>query len=256
MPSVTFIFHDYLREMLKKKHRSEYSLQYDSVRKASIKDVIESLGIPHPIIGKLTVNGREIDFNYILQHRDIVEASPLTAPANPFIPTTLRPETLDRISFVVDVNVGKLALFLRMLGFDTVYDIGFRHGKLADIAASEKRILLTRDTSLLKRKIVIHGYLLREQNPMGQLIEVIHLYDLGSMIKPLSRCIPCNGRLVPVDKETVLERLEPLTRKYYESFHLCEQCNRIYWPGSHQEQIVLFVRRVLKAVNQDALSGD
>ena len=256
MPSVTFIFHDYLREMLKKKHRSEYSLQYDSVRKASIKDVIESLGIPHPIIGKLTVNGREIDFNYILQHRDIVEASPLTAPANPFIPTILRPETLDRISFVVDVNVGKLALFLRMLGFDTVYDIGFRDGKLADIAASEKRILLTRDTSLLKRKIVIHGYLLRKQNPIAQLIEVIHLYDLGSMIKPLSRCIPCNGRLVPVDKETVLERLEPLTRKYYESFHLCEQCNRIYWPGSHQEQIVLFVRRVLKAVNQDALSGD
>ncbi len=256
MPSVTFIFHDYLREMLKKKHRSEYSLQYDSVRKASIKDVIESLGIPHPIIGKLTVNGREIDFNYILQHRDIVEASPLTPPVNPFIPTILRPETLDRISFVVDVNVGKLALFLRMLGFDTVYDIGFRDGKLADIAASEKRILLTRDTSLLKRKIVIHGYLLREQNPMGQLIEVIHLYDLGSMIKPLSRCIPCNGRLVPVDKETVLERLEPLTRKYYESFHLCEQCNRIYWPGSHQEQIMLFVRRALKAVNQDALSGD
>ena len=256
MPSVTFIFHDYLREMLKKKHRSEYSLQYDSVRKASVKDVIESLGIPHPIIGKLTVKGREIDFNYILQHRDIVEASPLTAPANPFIPTILRPETLDRISFVVDVNVGKLALFLRMLGFDTVYDIGFRDGKLADIAATEKRILLTRDTSLLKRKIVIHGYLLREQNPIAQLIEVIHLYDLGSMIKPLSRCIPCNGCLVPVDKETVLERLEPLTRKYYESFHLCEQCNRIYWPGSHQEKIVLFVRRVLKAVNQDALSGD
>ena len=256
MYSVTFIFHDYLREMLKKKHRSEYSLQYDSARKASVKDVIESLGIPHPIIGKLTVKGREIDFNYILQHRDIVEASPLTPPVNPFIPTILRPETLDRISFVVDVNVGKLALFLRMLGFDTVYDIGFRDGKLADIAASEKRILLTRDTSLLKRKIVIHGYLLREQNPIAQLIEVIHLYDLGNMIKPLSRCIPCNGCLVPVDKETVLERLEPLTRKYYESFHICEQCNRIYWPGSHQEKIVLFIRRVLKTVNQDALSGD
>ena len=74
-----------------------------------------------------------------------MEASPLTPPVNPFIPTILRPETLDRISFVVDVNVGKLALFLRMLGFDTVYDIGFRDGKLADIAASEKRILLTRD---------------------------------------------------------------------------------------------------------------
>ena len=256
MTSVTFIFHGYLNEMLRKKHDYGSSFLHDFDRKASVKDVIESLGVPHPVIGKLTVNSRETGFDYILQHRDVVEATPLTAPVNPLISSILRPETLDRIAFVVHVNAGKLALFLRMLGFDTVYGSNLRNGKLADIAASEKRILLTRDTSLLKRKIVIHGYLLREQDPVRQLIEVIRLYDLRSMIKQLSRCIPCNGRLVPVDKEAVLDRLEPLTRKYYESFHTCEQCGRIYWAGSHQEKIVAFIRRVLKAADQDDSSGN
>jgi uncharacterized protein with PIN domain len=256
MTAVTFIFHGYLNEMLRKKHEYGSSLLHDFDRKASIKDVIESLGIPHPVIGKLTVNGQETGFDYILQHRDIVEATPLTAPVNPLISSTLRPEALDRVAFVVDVNAGKLALFLRMLGFDTVYGSDLRDRKLADIAASEKRILLTRDTSLLKRKIVMHGYLLREQNPERQLIEVIRLYDLRSMIKPLSRCIPCNGRLVPVDKEAVLDRLEPLTRKYYESFHACEQCGRLYWAGSHQEKIMHFVRKILKAADMDDPSGN
>ena len=135
---------------------------------------------------------------------DVVEASPLTPPVDPRVPSLLRPEPLDRFAFVVDINVGKLALYLRTLGFDTVYDSDTRDFQLAAIAQTQKRILLT----------------------------------LSSRIKPLSRCIPCNGILVPVSKETILDRLEPLTRKYYESFQICRQCKRIYWPGSHQERIL------------------
>ena len=251
MTTVTFIFHNYFRHMIKKKFGAESSYLYHSDRKASIKDVIESLGIPHPVIGKLIVNGSDVGFDYILCHNDIVEASPLTAPVDPFVPTTLRPEGLDRIAFAVDVNVGKLALHLRTLGFDTLYKRDSRDVELADIAHSQKRILLTRDTSLLKRKIVMHGYLLRAQNSTRQLIEVMRLYDLRSRIKPLSRCIPCNGLLVPVSKEDILDRLEPLTKKYYDSFHICEHCHKIYWPGSHQERIGVFVRKVLAALDQN-----
>jgi uncharacterized protein with PIN domain len=251
MTAVTFIFHNYLREMLKKEHGTQPSFLHHFDRNASIKDVIESFGVPHPVVGKLTVNGTEVGFDYILRDKDIVEASPLTPPVNPFIPTILRPEALGSIAFVVDVNVGKLALHLRALGFDTVYESDTKDGKLAGIAYSQKRILLTRDTSLLKRKIVMHGYLLRSQNPTMQLIEVVHLYDLSNKIEPLSRCIPCNGLLVPVSKETILDRLEPLTKKYYESFHICEQCDKIYWPGSHQEKLVAFIQEVLEAVRQD-----
>jgi uncharacterized protein with PIN domain len=251
MPVVTFIFQNYLSEMLKKKELYGSSFLHHFDRKASIKDVIESLGVPHPLIGKLTVNGAEVGFDYILRDKDIVEATPLTPPVNPLISDILRPDPLDRIAFVVDVNVGKLAMHLRTLGFDTVYENATRDGKLAGIAYAQKRILLTRDVSLLKRKIVMHGYLLRTQDPTRQLIEVVRLYDLSSKIKPLSRCIPCNGLLVPISKETILERLEPLTRKYYESFHICEKCKKIYWPGSHQEKIVAFIQKVLTAVRQN-----
>jgi uncharacterized protein with PIN domain len=251
MAAVTFIFRNYLREMLKKDAGSESSFLYHLDRKASVKDVIEALGVPHPVIAKLAVNGTEVGFDYILRDKDIVEAVPLTPPVNPFSPTILRPEALDRIAFVADVNVGKLALHLRALGFDTLYGSDTGDGKLAGTASAQKRILLTRDRSLLKRKIVIHGYLLRAQDPTRQLIEVVRLYDLGTRIKPLSRCIPCNGLLVPVSKETILHRLEPLTRKYYESFHMCGKCGKIYWPGSHQEKIAAFIQEVLKAAGQD-----
>jgi len=237
--------------MLTKERSKHPSFLHDFDRKASLKDVIESLGIPHPVIDKLTVNSAEVGFNYILRDKDIVEATPLTPPVNPFVPTILRPEALDRIAFAVDVNVGKLALHLRSLGFDTVYGSNTGDDKLAAIAYSQKRILLTRDATLLKRKIIMHGYLPRTQDSTRQLIEVVRLYDLSRKIKPLSRCIPCNGLLVPVSKETILDRLEPLTRKYYESFHICQECKKIYWPGTHQKKIISFIRDILKAVRQD-----
>ena len=251
MTTVTFIFHDYLRQLLKKELRTASPFSHHFDRRASIKDVIESLGIPHPIVGSLTVNEREVGFDYILLDNDTVEVDSLTPPANPFIPTILRPKALKKIAFVVDVNAGRLALLLRMLGFDTVYGNDIRNGRLAEIAQSQNRILLTRDRTLLKRKNIIHGYLLREQDPTRQLVEVLHLYDLSSRIKPLSRCIPCNGLLVPISKEVIKDRLEPLTKKYYHSFHICEDCKKIYWAGSHQEKIYGFVDKVLESVGQD-----
>ncbi len=152
---------------------------------------------------------------------------------------------------IVDVNVGKLALLLRTLGFDTLYSNEIRNGKLAEISHAENRILLTRDTTLLKRKIIMHGYLLRAQHPNRQLIEVIRLYDLSAKIKPLSRCIPCNGLLLPIAKEAIMERLEPLTKKYYHLFHICDECEKIYWAGSHQEKIAIFIEKILAAVRQE-----
>ena len=251
MTTVSFIFHGYLKQLLKKELRTASTFLHHFERRASIKDVIESLGIPHPVIGSLSVNGQEVGFDYILLNNDTVEVNPLTPPVNPFAPTILRPEPLGEMAFIVDVNAGRLALYLRMLGFDTMYENDLRSERLAEIAHSVNRILLTRDTTLLKRKIIMHGYLLREQKPDRQLIEVVRLYDLSSRTKPLSRCIPCNGLLVPVRKEIIIDRLEPLTKKYYHSFHICEKCRKIYWPGSHQEKINSFIDDILEAVRQD-----
>lgn len=251
MTAVTFIFHNYLRKILKKEYSASPSFLHCFDRKASIKDVIESLGVPHPLIGRLTVNGREVDFDYILLDNDTVEASPLTPPVNPLVPTILRPTPLSRIAFVVDVNAGKLALLLRMLGFDTLYGSDAKNGKLAEIALNQDRILLTRDNSLLKRKIVMHGYLLQDQDPARQIIEVVRLYDLSNRIKPMSRCMPCNGLLVPISKDAIMERLEPLTRKYYHTFHICEDCEKIYWPGSHHGKIMTCIENILAGARED-----
>ena len=136
MTTVSFIFHGYFKQLLKKELRNASPFLHYFDRRASIKDVIESLGIPHPVIESLIVNGQEVGFDYILLDNDTVEVSPLTPPVNPFIPTVLRPEALEKISFAVDVNAGKLALFLRMLGFDTVYESGMRNGRLVSCQLS------------------------------------------------------------------------------------------------------------------------
>ena len=251
MTTVTFSINDNLLQLLKKKHRTGSTFSHQFERRASIKDVIESLGIPHPVIGNLTVNGREVGFDYILLDNDRVEAAPLTPPVNPLVPTKLRPEPLERIGFIVDVNAGRLALYLRMFGFDTLYGNDLRNGRLAEIAKTENRILLTRDSTLLKRKIIMHGYLLREQAPDRQLVEVMHLYDLSRMVKPLSRCIPCNGLLVLIDKNAIIGRLEPLTKKHYHTFHICEECGKIYWSGSHQLKMKEFIDGILESVRQN-----
>ena len=245
MALISFTFHDHLKKLLHHELREPVSFEHGLQRKASIKDVVESLGVPHPVIGTLTVNHREVDFDYILQDGDTVVVAPLRPPLDPFTPSVLRPVPLTRLGFVADVNVGRLALLLRMFGFDTIYENNLRDERLAAISHRENRILLSRDTTLLRRKIVMHAYLLQSQVPEEQAKEVIELYGLANQVKPLSRCIPCNGRLVPIAKEKIIDRLEPLTKKYYDSFHICEDCDKIYWPGSHQQQIVVAINRIL-----------
>ena len=227
MALISFTFHDHLKKLLHHDLREPVFFEHTLERKASIKDVVESLGVPHPVVGMLTVNGQEVDFDYILQDNDTVAVNRLQPPVDPFSPTILRPIPLTR------------------LGFDTVYENNLRNSRLAEIAHQENRILLTRDTTLLRRKIVNHGYLPYSQVPEEQAQEVIELYDLSSQAKPLSRCLPCNGILVPIDKEKIIDRLKPLTRKYYDSFHICTDCGRIYWPGSHQQKLVASIDRIL-----------
>ena len=237
MTEITLTFHGNLPELLVRRLAGSQLVRHTLERRASVKDVVESFGIPHPEIGLLTINGRQIGFDALVKDRDDIELWPLTPPCDVLTPTILRPEPLTRISFMVDINVAKLAGLLRMAGFDTQYDPDLTDGDLAETAAAAKRILLTRDRSLLKRRNVMFGHLVRAIEPRQQWLEVVRLYGLTGMLRPFSRCLRCNGRLVPVDKKTILHRLEPLTIKYYDQFHRCADCGRIYWPGSHRERM-------------------
>ncbi|NOX79827.1 MAG: hypothetical protein GXP57_01815 [Deltaproteobacteria bacterium] len=133
----------------------------------------------------------------------------------------------------MDVNVGKLARLLRMAGFDTLYDRCWKDDKLVALCCRERRILLTRDLGLLQRKQVEFGRYIRALGPSEQLLEVIGLLGLERHVVPFSRCMVCNCPLQPIAKEKINHRLQPLTRKYYNSFSRCPGCRRIYWPGSH-----------------------
>lgn len=237
MTTVTLVFHDNLKELLAHDVDEKGAVLHCFDRRASVKDVIESFGVPHPEIQWLKVNGTEVGFDNILQDNDFVEISPLTPPFNVLTATVLRPEPIKAIRFVVDVNVGKLATLLRIAGFDTAYDNDLNDIELARIAEKEQRILLTRDTHLLKRKNVLFGHLVREIQPQKQLVEVIRLFQLKTHIRPYTRCLLCNALLKPVAKQEIMHRLKPLTRKYYDTFHLCPECDKIYWPGSHRDKM-------------------
>ncbi|MBW1867151.1 MAG: Mut7-C RNAse domain-containing protein, partial [Deltaproteobacteria bacterium] len=152
--------------------------------------------------------------------------------------TRLRPHPFDTIRFVADVNVGKLAKLLLTLGFDTEYSNGFSDDTVAEIAFRNKRVVLTRDTSLLKRKKVIFAKRIRQERPKSQLKEVLEYFGLDKgPFEFLSRCTTCNRKLQPIQKQTIVHRLEPKTRKYYDTFKICPGCCRIFWQGSHYEDM-------------------
>lgn len=201
-----------------------------------MKHLAESLGVPHPEIGRVQVNGQEEALNVITQDGDHVEVYP--------IPDGYVGEP----RFVLDNHLGRLAAYLRMLGFDCLYYTDYDDEQLAEIAGREGRILLSRDRRLLMRKAVADGYCLRSLDSVEQLTEVVQRFDLSQRATPFHRCLRCNHLLEPVSKEAVLDRLEPLTKQYFDEFHICPACGQIYWKGSHYDRMQKLVERI--AVNK------
>ncbi|MBU0966188.1 MAG: Mut7-C ubiquitin/RNAse domain-containing protein [Proteobacteria bacterium] len=234
---ITVNFHGNIADLLSRKSKNGPLVSFHLDRRTSIKDLIESFGIPHPEIEEIVVDGKMVDFDYIVEDGIKIEVFPISAQSNFFKPSLLRPDPLEFHRFVVDINVAKLASKLRQLGFDTLLPRNCDDAGLAAIAGCQRRILLTRDCNLLKRKIVEFGHLVRAESPNYQLVEIIKLFDLKDKIKPYSRCFKCNGLLEAVAKEDILPFLEPLTKKYYQAFHRCLDCKKIYWSGSHREKM-------------------
>lgn len=237
MLSSAFYIHDELNDLLPPDKRGvPIFLQFNDDQ--SVKHLIESLGIPHTEIGAILVNGRQVDNSALLHDGDKVDVFPV-AQAHMNSGNNLTPR------FVVDNHLGQLARYLRMLGFDTLYRNDYRDDELARISSLENRALLTRDRRLLMRNMVQNGYWVRSKIPRQQLVEVVQRFQLCSLIFPFKHCLRCNGLLQPVSKETVLHRLEPLTRKYFDQFRICPECEQVYWQGSHYERMVGFIEQVI-----------
>ncbi len=203
----------------------------------SVKDVIESIDVPHTEVDLILANSEPVDFAYRVQNGDRISVYPTFQSLDISPVAHLRPQLLRELRFVADTHLGRLAAYLRMLGFDILYRNDYRDEDLARLSAGEKRILLTRDRGLLKRSIVVRGYCLRATDPRLQLVEVFQHFDLIGSIAPFRRCIHCNGLLQPTRKELVSDRLLPQTKRYFSEFYICPECNRIYWKGSHYRRM-------------------
>jgi len=234
---LTLRFDNILRELLHRQYRDVGEIFYPLDRRASIKDIVESLGIPHTEIGSITHESKEFSFAHIPEAGETLEVYSCPVGFDVTLPTLLRPDPFAEPVFMVDINVGKLARLLRMAGIDTWYDPELAEAELARQAAAHDRILLSRNRDLLRRKIITWGHLVRAGQPEEQLLEVISLYGLQERLAPFSRCLECNTLLLPVEKSTILHRLEPLTKKYYQRFKRCPDCDRIYWQGSHHQHM-------------------
>jgi uncharacterized protein with PIN domain len=226
-------------------------IDFPLCRRRSIKDIVESLGVPHTEVGAILWDGVPVDFHFVPDTPGEVALTPVSAPFDVTRPSRLRPNALDAIRFVVDVNVGKLAALLRILGLDVVYSPSLRDRQIAAIAEKEGRIVLTKDLMLLKRNAVVFGRFVRSVRPDDQLREVVAFFGLEGCCQPFRRCIRCNDELVAVEKADILHRLEPKTKKYYDDFKICKTCDRIYWQGSHHEAM----KRRIGVVGCNAASG-
>lgn len=217
----------------------------------TVKHLIESLGVPHTEVDVILVNGKSQDFSFRVSDGDEVGVYPDSEELNPYQLIHLKPESKSQPQFVLDGHLGKLATYLRLLGFDTLYRNDYDDLELAEISSHQQRILLTRDRGLLKRGQVIRGYYIRTKVPRKQVIEVLKRFNLIGRERRFTRCARCNGLLVPVSKAKVINQLEPKTRQFYNEFRICRGCDQIYWKGSHFDRMESQLQEMLDLAAED-----
>ena len=210
----------------------------------SVKDAIEAIGVPHTEIDLILVDGRSVRFTHRLRGGERVAVYPMFERFDISPIHRLRPKPLREPRFVADVHLGALARLLRLLGFDTRYANDLGDAQLAELTERERRILLTRDVGLLKRKAVVRGQWLRHGDPERQLEDVVEALQLRRALRPFTRCMICNGALVAVARPSVEAVVPPRAFRRYRVFRRCRGCGRVYWRGTHYQRLEALVSRL------------
>jgi len=241
---ISFRFYAELNDFLPPARRG-VAFPVPSETPAAVKDLIEAAGVPHTEVDLILANGQSVGFDYRIQNGDRISVYPVfeTLDITPIL--RVRPEPLRRTRFVLDAHLGRLAAYLRLMGFDALYRNNYTDEELAEISHVQRRILLTRDRVLLKRSAVTRGYCLRTTAPRQQLLEVFRRFDLYGAARPFTRCLRCNGPLRAVPKEDVGHLIPPGTAERYKEYAQCEACGQVYWPGSHHRRMRGLVDDVL-----------
>lgn len=223
MAIATFRFHGELADFLARERR-RIEFDHACARAATVKHAVESLGVPHTEVGRLLVNGGPATLSRIVREGDAIEVFP---------PATECAAGDEAPHFVADAHLGGLARFLRMLGFDTLYANTITDREILELAARERRIVLTRDRELLKCREVMRGCFVHAKKPEAQLREVAGRYGLERHMRPFTLCLHCNLPLEAIERNAVRERVPGRIAERYAQFAHCRGCERIYWEGSH-----------------------
>ena len=198
-----------------------------------VKEMIEGFGVPHTEVDLILANGEPVDFSYVVRNGDWLSVYPMFEALDIAPLARLRPEPLREPRFVLDAHLGRLAGYLRMLGFDALYQNHAGDAELARVSRDERRILLTRDRGLLKRRAVTHGYFVRETAVRKQTSEVVSRFDLRRLIRPFTRCLRCNEPLAALSPERARPRVPTFVAQTQERFRECPACGRVYWAATH-----------------------
>jgi uncharacterized protein len=239
MNTARFRFYAELNDFLPEESRGkELVSRYDV--SGSVKDSIESFGVPHTEVDLVVANGESVDFAYTVRDGDLVSVYPVFESLDISCVSRVRPAPLRALRFVLDVHLGRLAAYLRMAGFDALYSNQASDAELAKTVTVGGRVLLTRDRYLLMRTEVGRGYWVRSTEPKQQLLEVVNRFDLGGSMQPFTRCMKCNGVLEDTKPDApskaAFQQLPPSIARR-DNFHFCAGCGRIYWEGSHHARM-------------------
>lgn len=243
LKKATLRFYEELNDFLpsnKRKKRFEHSF----IDRTSVKDMIESLGVPHTEVDLILVNGNSVNFSYLVNGSDDISVYPMFESLDITNLQRLRAKPLRKPKFVLDVHLGTLAKYMRMLGFDTLYKNNYKDDEIVKISLKEGRAILTKDRGILKRSEVTRGYWIRSTKTDEQIIEVIKRFNLKAQIKKLSRCLLCNSLLKKISKEKAIDRLPRKVKEYQHEFYYCKNCDKVFWKGSHYTKMMGIIEKI------------
>lgn len=244
--SAEFRFYEELNDFLPAARRKQ-AFEWRFRGTPSVKDTIEAIGVPHTEVDLVLVDGRSVGFDELLHGGERVAVYPVFERLDVSPLVRLRPAPLRDTRFVVDVHLGTLARYLRLLGFDTRWRNDLDDETIIRMARDERRVILTRDKGILKDGRVTHGYWLRATAPLLQVEEVVRALQLGPDFASYTRCLECNGLLRPIEHEEAAREVPLQVFLAFRDFSRCEACGRTYWPGSHRARLDQVVGRARDA---------
>ena len=211
----------------------------------SVRELFSVIPVPEEKVELVLVNGQSVDLDHKVQDGDTISVYPVFESFDIAPLVKLRDHPLRESRFVLDTHLGKLATYLRMLGFDALYRSDYHDEELLAISINEGRILLSRDRELISSEHLTRAYRVCGTDPHAQVREVVDRFDLRGSLRPFIRCMRCNTLLQPVGKEAILERLPPRIQEMYDEFQICPSCDRVYWKGSHYGRMSEFIQILL-----------